>query len=609
MHKMPKWSVFNIGIYLLMPLLLWCRVSLADIRMPDVPDVVRDNILPQLSLSDQLCDAVVDTPLMRQRTLEEIDRALQALGYYQSQMQLNFMKEPTCWIAEIKVSLPPPVILRQVKVDIVGEAQQLPAFTALLNNLPAGKPLNHRDHENLKRDLAEAALQYGFFNAQFEIAELQVDVNNHSARILLRFNPGVRYVFGPIDLQQQREPLDDDFLQRYWSFQTGEAYDQAKLEQLNQDLFNTGYFQSVSVLPETQAAIGNSSSTSEQSSLKTERQVPIHILLTPKPQHAYDLGAGAATDTGARVSVGYQNRYLTPQGWKLSEQMTISEVTSDIQSKLIMPLSEPARRQWEVYGGFQSKNTDTSKEDKLTVGTAQVTHTLSGWQRSIFVDLLRERYQVGEQSDQVFLAMPGVSWTKNQADDWVYPRKGWRLQTRLRAADQSLGSDTDFAQVWASAKRINSFGPLFGVGPLLGLGRARLLLRADVGFTEYADFDALPSSIRFFAGGDSSVRGYDYESLGPVDANGDVSGGPQLLVGSAEVDYRVWGKWALATFIDAGNAFYLDDTPSLGDVDFARGVGLGLRWLSPLGPIRFDVAKALDVKQSVRFHLSMGPDL
>jgi translocation and assembly module TamA len=578
------------GIGLLM-LSSWC---VADIQIPDVPETVRNNILPQLSLSDQRCDAQVDTPLMRKRTLKETDQALQALGYYQTEIQLNFSKHEKCWIAEIKFSLPPPVILRQVKVDIVGDAQQLPAFIAVSTHLQPGERLNHRDYENLKRDLQEAALQYGYFDAQFEQAELQVDLDHYSARILLRFNPGVRYAFGQATLPENR--LDDDFLQRFWSFKPGDAYDQNTLETLNQDLFNTGYFQSVSVLP-------------ERSRATAEHQVPIDIRLTPKPQHAYDLGAGAATDTGARVSVGYQNRYLTPQGWKLSEQMTLSEVTSDIQSKLIIPLSEPARRQWEIYGGFQSKNTDTSQEDKLSIGTAHVTQMLTGWQRSVFVDLLRESYQVGEQGDQVFLVMPGISWSKTRADDWVYPRNGWRLQTRLRAADRSLGSDTDFAQAWVSAKHINGFGPLFGVGPLLGLSRARFLLRAETGLTEYADFDELPASIRFFAGGDSSVRGYDYQSLGPTDDNGDVSGGPQLLVGSAEVDYRVWRKWAVAAFIDAGNAFYLDDTPSFGDINFARGVGVGLRWLSPLGPIRFDVAKALDVNQSVRFHLSMGPDL
>jgi translocation and assembly module TamA len=602
---------------------LGSQLSLADIQIPDVPDAVRNNIVPQLSLTDQPCSAIVDTPLMRQRTLKETEQALQALGYYQTPMDLIFSRRPDsrpsdsananapkaeCWVAQIKLTLPPPVMLRQVKVDIVGEAQQLPAFNKMLADLPAGKPLNHRDYENLKRDLLAVALQYGYFDAQFDRAELQVDVQKREARIFLRLNPGVRYVFGEVKIEHNdpvpRKRLDDDFLQRYWSFETGDLYDQSLLERLNQDLFNTGYFQSVSVL----RAIPNTPS-STISDAPNAPQAPIAIQLTPKPQHAYDLGAGAATDTGPRVSVGYQNRYLTSKGWKLSEQMTLSEVTSDIQAKLIMPLSQPARRQWEIYGGFQSKNTDTSEEDKLTVGTAHVTNTLSGWQRSIFVDLLRESYQVGEQGDQVFLLMPGVSWSKSQADDWVYPRHGWRVQTRLRVADQSLASDTDFGQVWASAKQIHSFGPLLGVGPLLGLNRARLLLRAEVGFTEYADFDALPSSIRFFAGGDSSVRGYDYQSLGPTDANGDVSGGPQLLVGSAELDYRLWRKWAAATFIDAGNAFYLDSTPSFADINFARGVGIGLRWLSPLGPIRFDVAKALDVNQSVRFHLSMGPDL
>lgn len=612
--KIHRW-LKTVGCVLV---LLFQPLVYADIQIDDVPDAVRNNILPQLSLTDQPCTATVDTPLMRQRTLKETEQALQALGYYQTPIVLIFSTKTECWLAQIQLTLPPPVLLRQVKVELVGEAQQLAAFNKPLDDLPADKPLNHRDYENLKRDLLDVALQYGYFDAQFERAELQVDVQKREARIWLRMNPGERYAFGEVKIKhndpKRRQRLDDAFLQRYWSFASGDLYDQALLERLNQDLFNTGYFQSVSVL----RAQANSStslagdvglSPASQTSLQVQPQVPIDIQLSPKAQHAYDLGAGAATDTGPRVSVGYQNRYLTQQGWKLSEQMTISEVTSDIQAKLIMPLNQPARRQWEIYGGFQSKNTDTSEEDKLTVGTAQVTNTVSGWQRSVFVDLLRESYQVGEQGDQVFLAMPGVSWSKSRADDWVYPRHGWRVQTRLRAADQSVGSDTDFGQIWVSAKQIHSVGPLLGIAPLLALSRARLLLRAEAGFTEYADFDALPSSIRFFAGGDSSVRGYDYQSLGPIDVNGDVSGGPQLLVGSAELDYRLWRKWAAATFIDAGNAFYFDSTPRFGDINFARGVGVGLRWLSPLGPIRFDVAKALDAKQSVRFHLSMGPDL
>ena len=114
----------------------------------------------------------------------------------------------------------------------------------------------------------------------------------------------------------------------------------------------------------------------------------------------------------------------------------------------------------------------------------------------------------------------------------------------------------------------------------------------------------LPASVRFFAGGDNSVRGYDFESLGPIDATGAVIGGSYLVDVSLEVDRLFRDKWAVAMFVDGGDAF--NDT----HIKLKTGVGIGLRWYSPVGPIRLDFAHPLDdPDKSFRIHISLGPDL
>jgi len=189
--------------------------------------------------------------------------------------------------------------------------------------------------------------------------------------------------------------------------------------------------------------------------------------------------------------------------------------------------------------------------------------------------------------------MPGVDWTKLVADDTLRPSAGHRLNFELRGAADSLGSDTSFVQTAVSAKWIWSLP-----------NAARILVRGSLGTTWADNFNELPPSVRFFAGGDTSVRGYEYDSLGPLDADGEVVGGSSLAVASVEYEHPVVPGWSVAAFVDSGNAF--DGS----DLDARTGVGVGFRWQSPLGPIRVDVAKPLDGDdRGARLHISFGPDL
>jgi translocation and assembly module TamA len=131
----------------------------------------------------------------------------------------------------------------------------------------------------------------------------------------------------------------------------------------------------------------------------------------------------------------------------------------------------------------------------------------------------------------------------------------------------------------------------------------RLLGRVQVGGSATNGYKSVPPSLRFFAGGDQSVRGYDYQSLSPENSNGDRIGGRYMVAGSVEYQYAVAEKWRVATFIDQGNSFNTLELPNL-----KTGVGLGVRWVSPVGPIRLDLAHAVE-DGGFRLHFSMGPEL
>jgi translocation and assembly module TamA len=131
-----------------------------------------------------------------------------------------------------------------------------------------------------------------------------------------------------------------------------------------------------------------------------------------------------------------------------------------------------------------------------------------------------------------------------------------------------------------------------------------VLLRGKAGYTAEDSFEKLPPSIRFFAGGDQSIRGFDFESLGPVDLTGAVIGGSRLVELSAEYEHEIKPHWSLAVFADSGNAFNDLDLP------MRTGAGFGARWRSPLGPVRIDIAWPVnDVEKGPRLHVNLGPDL
>jgi translocation and assembly module TamA len=206
-----------------------------------------------------------------------------------------------------------------------------------------------------------------------------------------------------------------------------------------------------------------------------------------------------------------------------------------------------------------------------------------------FLELTREDFDIAADDDVALLLTPGVSLGRSERRRSDPLEIGWRFETSVRGAAEPLSS-TSFLQGRLDLERA------FPVGE-----RGRLISRLQLGSTWAAALAELPASVRFFAGGDRSLRGYDLDALGPLDDSGEVRGGRHLAIATLELEHMVWRKWSAAVFVDHGGAFNDFSEP------VSTGVGIGIRWQSPFGPIRLDLAAPLDdPSRSLRLHLGIG---
>ena len=544
----------------------------------EVSAAVRKNILQHLGLGSEHCQIS-----NRRRAVlldgadEKIRQALRALGYYHASWNSALSRSDQCWSMTIEVTPGAPTTLGRIQVEIDGDARNDPEFARLLEiTLPkTGAQLNHGNYETFKQSLQKLAQQRGYAESHFTQQQLQVSLESQTADILLGFNSGPRYHFGPVNFEQAI--FDDTFLEQFLPFSATTPFHAPLLSRFQQSLINSRYFDQVIVtqLPPD----------------RETRQIPVQVTLTPGPRYSTSLGVGIATDTGPRGSIGFRNNRANQRGHRYGADTQLSRVKSTVSLEYQIPLQQPDTEVVTFKTGWEEEDTDSADSETWFVGAAHSRSLDNGWIRTIDLVYQVESYEVGDDRNTTELVVPGIGWQKTRADNPAYPYTGWRTRFSLRGAAESLGSDLSFLQLQGSGKYIL---------PLLG---GRLLGRLEGGLSLMSNFEEMPSSFRFFAGGDNSVRGYDYEELGPLNDVGDVVGGRHLLTASVEYDYPVYKNYALAVFYDVGNAF---DNSSF---TLKRSFGVGLRWRSPLGPIRLDLAFPDTSEQAFRIHLSMGPDL
>lgn len=569
-------AIFFITLLLVIPLSASAAGRL-DVQVTPEQDDLKKNIQAYLS---QLVEGDATSLNALKRTVEQQTRlASEALGYYQTNIIVRVTEEAEPKL-QVLVQSGDPVRLRNVTIKVEGEAAGLPAF-ALPDDkrLKVGARLDHSAYDDVKSLLQNQALRFGFFAAHFTQHELLIDPQVGAADITLLFDSGPRYRFGTVHFSENAK-IDTKLLENLQPFKPGTPYNSALVAKFSQNLQSTGYFQEVRV-----DAVGT---------VDGPLDIPVEVNLEPIKPRTLSLGAGFSTDVGPRGRIGWERHRVNTRGHKLGFDSEISQPRQNVSTWYQIPLEAALTDYVRFSTGYQREELVDADSRLINLGVQWHARLPSEWLRVVSLRWEQERYDFGSgaKSGRSSFLMPGIGYSILRSDSPLDPSEGYRLQWDVRGAKQGILADADVMHVTALSRGLLTFAD-----------KHRLLGRAQIGAIGTNNYDKVPPSLRFFAGGDQSVRGYGYETLSPRDRRGNRVGGRYMFAGSVEYQYSFAERWRAATFIDQGNAFN-----SLSD-SMKTGVGVGIRWVSPVGPIRLDLAQALNDKKGWRIHFSMGPEL
>jgi translocation and assembly module TamA len=555
--------------------------AIISVHLNGAPEEKTETLLSGLSIVQQQASSRLSAKRIQrlhEQAADELSQMLAVYGYYNATITSKLEQTDDKWLASYQLNLGEPVKIENVTVTIEGEALQDKRFKTFLSGFPlkTGDVFNHESYESAKKSLLRLAAERGYFDGELTEHKVEINLAKNSADIQLAYRSGARYVFSDIDFPST--VVSNDLLLRLTPIKQGAPYLASNVLKLRSNLTNSGYFKAVSVT----ALIDE----------RRDGEVKLDITLEPEAKYRYSAGLGFGTDSGARASLGWENRYVNNRGHRFSAGAKFSQIGNSMSTDYQMPFWSPSISDVGFNAEFKNKDTDSSQSRSFAMGSYYKTERW-GWNETGAIKLLNENFDVSQDDNTSVLLIPSIAWSRTWADDTIYTRQGGRLSLSLSGASESILSDTTFAQIVLRGKYIQSITE-----------NGRFITRGALGATEVTDFTKLPSSLRFFAGGDSSIRGFDFESLGPKGDDGQVNGGRYLAVGSVEYEYMLKGNWGVAVFSDFGNAIDTWHDP----IEYSAGVGI--RWRSPIGLIRFDVAKGLsDPGGSIGFHVVIGPDL
>jgi translocation and assembly module TamA len=550
----------------------------ADVVITGINGEAKENIRLVLALSKEKCDAP-EWKIQRQfdAAESEIDLALRAVGFYQAQLAgKKLTRNKSCWQADFAIAPGQRTLVKNLNITINGTAKDDQNFKRLLKRLPLkkGSPLNHAQYESIKNKIESLAQALGYLHGHFTEHKLIIDKQDNSAEIRLVFEAGKRLSFGAVTVQQSI--LDPEFVNHYLSIKSGDFYTDEALANSHNALSKSGYFDIIDIRPDLDHI--------------DHDQVPVKLTLSEKKRHHYGLGVGYDTDIGPLLNGAYLNRRSNRQGHFFTANLDLSPVLSTADAEYTLPLSDPVNEFFSFGGGFKREHTATYQSLTATL-SARLKHAFaSAWKQTLFVDYSFEDFNTGTESGRTFLLVPGGNWLQTVSNNPLRPTQGHRLEMEVKGSYQTPISDVSFIQGYWSGVLIRKL-------PY----RGKFVGRLEQGATLADQFTDIPTTYRFYAGGINSVRGYAYKELGPKNALNTVVGGQFLSVASVEYEQAVYDNWGVAVFFDTGNAYNLDE------IRFKSGTGLGIRWYSPIGPVRIDFAVPLNPSDSsLQIHFAAG---
>ncbi|EOL8965356.1 autotransporter assembly complex protein TamA [Cronobacter dublinensis] len=553
------------------------------LQVEGLSGALQKNVRAQLSTIQ--VDEVTPDRRFRARVDDAIRKGLKALGYYEPTIDFELREPPAGGRRQVllaRVNPGEPVRIGATNVILRGGARDDKEYLALLKKRPAvGTVLNHNDYDSFKKGLTSVALRRGYFDSEYKKSQLGVSVERRQAFWDIDYDSGTRYRFGDVTFAGSQ--IREEYLQNLVPFKKGDYYQSSDVAELSRRLSATGWFNSVVVAPEFEKS-------------RQTKVLPLRGVVSPRIKNTVEVGAGYSTDVGPRLKANWRKPWINSYGHSLTTSTSISAPEQQLDFSYKMPLlKNPLEQYYLVQGGFKRTDLNDTEADSTTLAVSRYWDLSSGWQRAINLRWSLDHFTQANVTHTTMLLYPGVMLSRTRSRGGLMPTWGDSQRYSIDYSDTAWGSDVDFVVLQAQNAWIRTL-----------YDKHRFVARGNLGWIETNDFERVPPDLRFFAGGDRSIRGYKYKSISPENDDGKLTGASKLATGSLEYQYNVTGKWWGAVFVDSGEA-----VNDIKQSNFKTGAGVGVRWQSPVGPIKLDFAVPVGDKEEhgLQFYIGLGPEL
>lgn len=513
--------------------------------------------------------------------------ALEAYGYYSARWTERSEKGAQGkYLIIFSITLGRPILVRQIDLKSAGAGHDLTALQKLFTQFPLQKKdiLDQIAYEEWKGKVLSFLHTRGYARADYSRHEIRMDRDQFWADIYLWLNTGPRFRFGDITITGA-EHYPRWFVQRYLSFKAGDWYSPKALAVTQSNLRNADRFSDISV-------------TSDLDKAKNDA-IPVTVDLKSMSAQHLKIGAGYSTNIGPNAAVIYDNYNAFDQAQHVRVSILAAQLNRNASVTYSWPVGARLGSEYIAQASYQNQNLTAynSNEVLASAGRQWSLRNENSLSKSATIEALvnseQADYNVAGQFNNSFYIYPSIQYSMQDFRDILRPIAGYTLTARVEGASKVWGSDANFVRFSAQGEWHKRLSQNWVVGTHAKLGAMWLT----------GPISELPPNLRFFAGGQNSLPGYAYQSQGPLAVDGAVEGGRLLAVGGFDIQRFVTKDWAVVAFYDVGNAFN-----SWSSFHALQDVGLGVRWYSPVGPIRFDLAHPLVAPQTpaVRIAFSVG---
>ncbi|KVD48140.1 autotransporter assembly complex protein TamA [Burkholderia ubonensis] len=498
-------------------------------------------------------------------------------GYFSPVVRTDVRTRDGKRSVQIAVDPGPQTVVSSVDLTFNGpvgsEDPKQEAATRFAFSLKTGEPFTQAGWDAAKGAALRQLQSRRYLGAKITASEARVDPRTQRATLAVTFDSGPTFTIGKVDVEGVRR-YPEKIVTNVNPLSEGEIYDVQRITELQRQLQNTPYYASVAI------DVGNDTEKPDQT--------PVHVKVSEYPYNSVRGGVGYATDTGPHIQGAYTYLDTFGAAWPLTVSGRLDQIQQYGQVQLSMP---PGPRAWTNSVLASYTNTDVS-DTRIYSARVGVQRTRTGqyidyaYSLMFYQDRLKQN---GAGPTMSRALVPQWAWTRRNVDDPLFPRSGNLIHAEAGFAIKNVLTDQSFIRGYARGQQYVPIGK-----------RDLFVFRAELGgvFTSGSS-TGVPASLLFRAGGSNSVRGYGYQSIGNSVA-GSVLPTKYLTTGTAEYQHWFNRDWGAATFFDVGTA-----TDAWGEKVFYKGVGVGARWRSPVGPINVDLAYGLR-NHSVRPYLTLG---